>query len=270
MRRPAKGRAARRGEENGPYDLSTLSRAFDLLDAFRGENTELRASELAQHLALPKSTVFRYALALERRGYLERDPVSNRLRLGSAVRELAASAALQPDLRKLALPYARELLERSGETVNFGVPVNGWVEYVFVLESNHRVRMVPREGEREYMHCTALGKAILAYLPGRDVERIVQVRGLPALTAHTMRTLDALLRDLRGVRKRGFALDVEENEVGGLCVGAAILRDGVPLGALSISGPLSRFDLRRAKEAGVEARVFAKRVAEELQPSQVV
>jgi DNA-binding IclR family transcriptional regulator len=80
---------------------------------------------------------------------------------------------------------------------------------VFVLESNHRVRMVPREGEREYMHCTAWGKAILAYLPARDVERIVQVRGLPALTVHTMRTLDARLRDLRGVRKRGFALDVE-------------------------------------------------------------
>ena len=192
MKKPGRAAGGGASRSGRAYDLSTLNRAFDLLDAFRGENAALRSSELVERLALPKSTVFRYALALEHRGYLTRDPVSNRFQLGSAIRELAASATRRPDLRRLALPYARELLERFGETVNLGMPASGWVEYAFVLESNHRVRMVPREGEREYMHCTALGKAILAYLPGKEVSRIVEVRGMPALTNQTMRNCDAL------------------------------------------------------------------------------
>lgn len=144
------------------------------------------------------------------------------------------------------------------ETANVGILVDGWIEYVLIVESPHAIRLAAREREREFTHSTALGKAILAYLPEHEAERIVRVRGLASRTEHTITTWEQLREALAGVRARGFALDHLENTEQAVCVGAPIFGlDGAPVAAISLSGPAWRFGLETAELAGVRVRQTA-------------
>lgn len=235
------------------YTIRVLAKALDLLHVLAQSETDLPLAELSRELGLPKSSVFRYLATLEERGYVQRSSTTDGYRLGLKLFELGSRVAAQFNVREEALPQMRYLLETFRETVNLGILHDGEVIYLEILESTRAIRMAAQPGQRDLTHCTALGKAMLAYLPAPEVEAILARHGMPALTAQTVTTVDALTAELDRVRRVGYAEDVGENESGVRCVGAPVFNhQGAVVAALSVSGPASRLSTTEVEAIGKE------------------
>jgi len=233
------------------YLISAVEKALDILETLGQEAQGLSLAELASTVGFPKSSVFRYLVTLESRGYVERGREDTQCKLGTRIFELSSAVIAQHNVRELAMPYMRELRLKHGETTNLGVLSQGYVVYLEIVESMHSARMAARVGSRDYAHSTALGKAMLAYLPEEEAKGIVEAVGLPPRTTATITSWPALQEELARVRAQGYAVDNGENEVEPLarCVGAPIFgRHNLPIAALSISALGERISLPQLQE----------------------
>ncbi|MGC9670751.1 IclR family transcriptional regulator [Planosporangium sp. 12N6] len=195
-----------------------------------------RLSRIAQVTGLPISTVHRILQELVSQGWV-REGEERDYMLGPGLLRLAGRAADDSDLARAARPALRALGERSGYTVHFGVRQGDEAVYVDKLEGRGAYGMRSRIGAMLPLHCTAIGKAILAALPEEDVRLIAARTGLPRRMPRTLTATDALLANLATVRARGWALDDEENATRVRCVGAVVIdHRGEPIGAVSVSG----------------------------------
>jgi IclR family transcriptional regulator, KDG regulon repressor len=218
----------------------TLDRALRVLD-FVGEKPR-RIAEIADFLDVHHSTALRFLHTLRKHGFVQELP-DHRYRLGASMFRLGFQALEGVELRAIAHPYMEKLRDATGETVHLGSLEDGEVLYVDKVESEHRVRMVSRIGAVAGIHCTGVGKGILAFLPDDERLRLIEAHELQRFTDHTLTTLEALEADLAASRDRGYALDNEENEPGIHCVSAPIFSgSGVVAGAMSVTAPASRID----------------------------
>jgi len=134
------------------------------------------------------------------------------------------------------------------ETVNLGILDAGEVVVINTLESPQAVRMSSKIGNRRYLHSTAIGKVLLGGMPDKEVQRLLRLKGIPRITEETLTTKPAVLAEIHKVRAQGWALDNQENEIEGRCIGAPIFGPGDAIvAALSISGPVFRMDIERAQ-----------------------
>lgn len=224
-----------------PYQLQSLDRAVSVLELLGDSEGPLGLAEVCERMSLHKSTAHRALMVLERCGLIERTP-ENRFRLGLKLYELGSRAVEQIDLRARVHPWFRRLSAQVGETVHLGVLQRTAVVYLDKIEpSNRRTWLASRVGASNPVHCTAMGKAMLAFLPEQAASDIMARIRFTRLTPRTLCTPEALLRSLDRVRRRGYAIDDEEVEAGVRCVGAPILNEsGYPMAAVSVSGPTSR------------------------------
>jgi DNA-binding IclR family transcriptional regulator len=223
-----------------------LDRAMALIDTLAKERENLSLMELATRLELHKSTAHRLLMILERHRMVERDPRTGRYRLGLRLFELGALAIARFDIRDCARPHLDRVLFETEETVHLCVLDAGEVLYIDKLEPNRSVRMASKIGRLSPAHCSAVGKAMLAHLPEREVDEILRQHGLPRMTAKTIVTPGNLKAELKLIRERGYAIDNEEAEDGVRCVGAVLLGpNGRPLGAISVSAPSFRLTMER-------------------------
>ncbi|MDQ3809098.1 MAG: IclR family transcriptional regulator, partial [Chloroflexota bacterium] len=178
---------------------------------------------------------------LESRGYVAKDADTHRYRPGARLIGLSTALVAGLDLVSVARPVLEELKSDFGETVNLGVLADGQVLYLDMLESHQGLRTTARPGTRDPLHCTALGKAMLACLPPDEARRTLVASARHPRTPRTLTSLSALQRELSAISARGYAIDDEENEQGARCVGVAV-RDATcrPTAALSVSGPVGR------------------------------
>lgn len=220
------------------YIVKPIRKALQLLDVLAGESRPLTLSELAKRTALPKTTAFRYLYTLRASGMVIGAEDSEAYAISPRLASIARPAAAIETLKQLAMPEMQRLQARFNETVNLGIADGNDVVYVAMVGTTRSLRMEATMGARDPIHSTSLGKAMLALRP--PAERLA---GLPSrLARRTPRTLTgraALALDLEQVAGRGFALDLEENELGAHCVAAAI-PGSQPPAALSISGPAQR------------------------------
>ena len=208
---------------------------------------------------MPKATVYRILSTLETRGYLDRD-VGGGYRLSEKLFSLQQTVSPAQKLVRIAPPIMEELADQCRETVNLGMLDGGEVVVIATAESPQSVRMTSKVGNRRCIHTTAIGKALLATLPEASVDRIIGLKGLPQLTPSTITNRKDLATELRRIRKQGFAIDNQENEVEGRCVGMKIEGIGDPAFALSISGPVFRMDLRRLRALAPDLRRSCDRI----------
>ena len=228
-------------EHGDPYQLQGLDRVVAILDLLGASDNSLSLAEICQRMGLHKSTAHRALMALERTGMIERAPAS-RYRLGLKLYDMGSRAVEQIDLRSRVHPHLRKLALRVGEIVHLGVLHKTRVVYIDKVEPiNRRVCISSRTGTSNPVYSTSLGKAILAYLPPDEVAKTVAKIQFNGFTAKTLTSPDELLEALERVRRRGYAVDDEEMEIGTRCVGAAILdATGRPIAAVSISGSATR------------------------------
>jgi IclR family acetate operon transcriptional repressor len=226
--------------------VQTISRAFELLDLIADHGAPVTISELSARSGLPLPTVHRLLKALVSLGHVRQTP-SRRYALGPRLIRLGESAS--QSLGATAQPFLAQLVEITGETANLAIREGDVVVYVAQVPSRHSMRMFTEIGRRVLPHCTGVGKALLAQLPNSSVKEIVQRNGMPAMTEHTMTSLDDLMDDLERIRDRGWAEDNGEQEIGVRCIAASVLGTGIQA-AISVSGPETRLTPQAIESAG--------------------
>src|SRR5918996_1002539 len=154
--------------------LSSVANSIRLLTSFSGGGNELGITTLATRLRLAKSTVHRLATTLTSAGFLEQNADTGKYRLGVALFELGALVRRRMDVANEARPKLRELLEKTGETVQLGIVDHYSVLYVYEMESPRAIRMAAAVGGRAPLHCTAVGKVLLAFQPADYVKDVIE------------------------------------------------------------------------------------------------
>ena len=233
------------------YSLRAVDRVCDILDILANSPADVSLSEVAEGTGLPKSSAFRYLVALEARRYIERNAATGSYRLGLAFRP--QNTRLVERLTALARPALEALRDQLQETTNLGVLDGAFVVHNAVAESPHMMRLAAREGERGYVHSTALGKAICATLPEDRVRSILAASGMPRYTDATITDADSYVAELHHVRSAGYGLDDAENQPSGRCVAVTIEGLELPAG-VSVSAPADRFSPERIQEIVTKLR----------------
>jgi DNA-binding IclR family transcriptional regulator len=229
---------------DGPYQLHSLDRAVSVLEVLGQSDTALSLAEICQRMNLHKSTAHRSLMVLERSALIERTQ-ENRFRLGLKLYELGNRAVEQIDLRARVQPFFRRLSSQVGETVHLSVLQKTSVVYLDKVEPNRRVCMSSKIGTSNPVYCTSMGKAMLAFQPEDAIEQIIAKIRFVRYTHKTIGSREALLKALERVRRRGYAIDDEEIEVGVRCIGAPIFNEHHrAIAAVSVSGPASRITVQ--------------------------
>ena len=230
-------------EANLKYLSQSIQRAIDILLAFTDEEPEWGITELSDALNIPKSAVHRVLVNLETRGLLERDDLAEKYRLGLVAFEVGTRAGRRMDLQQVTRPLLEELASQTGETACLAILSAGEVLMLDTIESSRALRVSSVSGQHRPVHCSSVGKALIAWLPEYVVAQLAEERGLTGCTPNTITDLERLYQELAAVREQGYALDLEEFEEDLCCAGAPI-RDsvGAVVAAISVSGPKSRFD----------------------------
>jgi len=227
--------------------ILVLHKTLDILETIREARAGLGLADLARALSLPKPTAYRIASTLEARGYLARNQAGH-YQMTRKFFELERQESDEQLLSKVAQPAMERLVESCRETVNLGILDAGEVVVISTIESPQSIRMSSKIGNRRYLHSTALGKVLLSWLSDKEVLRLIRLKKLPRLTPNTLVTKQAVMAEILRVREQGYAMDDEENEPGGRCIGAPIVGPGGRVvGALSISSPIFRMDMARAR-----------------------
>ena len=224
------------------YYIEVLGKALHILDVFvEAQKPRLTLQELSNASQLNKNTVFRVLHTLTEHAYLVKRALH--YELGPKLLDLSNGSMRRRDLVAVCGPFLDSLRGEFSETVNLGVLEGGQIRYVDVRESPHRFRLAERVGGSDFLHCTALGKAWLAYLPFEEARRLLNEQGLTRLTERTIVTISRMKTELAQIRKQGYAVDAEESMPGAYCVGAPVLdAGGAPVAAVSISGLTTRFN----------------------------
>ncbi|RSK27205.1 IclR family transcriptional regulator [Bacillus sp. HMF5848] len=229
--------------------VKSVSRALDIVDLLSMKKNGLGVTEIANQMDINKSSVHRILATLVKYGYVEQDIDTGRYKLGYKFLEINSKLLDSIDLRTEAHPFLEQLEKETNEVIHLVVYDNGEVVYIEKLDGNETLRMHSKVGKRAPMHCTAVGKAILSHIPINEVLNILQKKGLPDHTDHTMTNLDEFLNHLVNVKEQGYALDMEENEYGIRCVAVPIFdHSSKVIAAVSISGPTLRMTDDRLQE----------------------
>jgi DNA-binding IclR family transcriptional regulator len=220
---------------------------------------------LARASGLREPTAMRYLATLARTGMAERDATTGRYRLGLRVLVLGERALGDADPRPIVRPYMEQLQRTYGETVNLAAFRDDRIVLIEVLEGIRSIKKGARVGEEDLLHSTALGKAILAQLPRERAIELLESRGLPRQTEHTITSVEAMQRDFEAIERRGYAIDDEESEIGLRCVGVAILTHrGSPAYGLSISAPATSLSREQIPKLGAVLDTIGVKVSRRL------
>ena len=222
--------------------IKVLDRQFALLDLFLSDHTSWGLAELTRASGLPKSTVHRLVSVLCDHELLWQDPQDERYRLGALAVRVGQHAVAQRDLRRIAWPILNELAADIGETVILATlnAARDQAVYVEQIESRQGVRLVPQIGVQLPLHAGGTAKAILAYLDEGEIDRVL-TPPLLQLARGTKTDTDALRIELKEIRRRGYALSIEETYDGAAGMAVPIFdHDGRILASLGVAGPVAR------------------------------
>ena len=202
--------------------VHSVQRALQLLELLAEENGELSLTELAGRLGWPKSTVHGILATLRDYRFVDQSAQNGRYRLGIRLFEFGHKVARSWDIREIALPVIKKLNTKFGELVHLATEDDGEVFYIEKIDSTHILRIVSEIGARLPMHCSALGKAMLAFRAPAEVKRILGKRGMPVMTENTITDPVKMEAELTRIRKQGYAIDNQEIMEGLRCVAAPI------------------------------------------------
>jgi DNA-binding IclR family transcriptional regulator len=226
--------------------IQSVERAIAILRCFE-ERDELGLTEISEMTGLNKSTAFGLINTLRKEKFLKSDEKSGRLTLGVGLFRLSVNVKL--DLKNICSPYINELLQTTKETVNLVIRDEDNVIYIEKKESPYSMRISTRIGQQLPLYCTAVGKAILAFLRDDEIQEYIGRVRLKPFTSKTLTSRKELQKQLLQLRTEGYAYDIEELETGVICVAVPILsREKTPVGGLSVSGPASRMTPEKRDE----------------------
>ncbi|HBA64030.1 MAG TPA: IclR family transcriptional regulator [Lachnospiraceae bacterium] len=237
--------------EGTEIKIKSLQKALQVLECFV-EKQPLGVTEISEKMGLYKSNVHNILSTFKAMDYLEQDPDSGKFRLGTAVFTLSRALRENLDISRIAVPFMRRIAEEAGEVVYLSIPRGEEVVYLeAVYPEAQKLSGSIVTGERARMHCTSVGKAILAGMSRAERDELLK-EPLEAFTENTITDRGELEKELKLTAERQYGLDDMELMFGIKCVGVALCNhEGKPEGGLSISAP----SLRMSEE---KIRVFAE------------
>jgi DNA-binding IclR family transcriptional regulator len=221
--------------------IQSLARADAILQAVMTHAGPISLAALSEALQLNKTTVFNLAESLVVLGFLERSLQPRGYRLGLRCLELGRHVTKTLPILEISRPLLRELCQTTRETVNLAVPYLNEAIILEALQSQQAVRATAYAGARSHYHSSSCGKAMLAWFGEEQRRWIYESVGMPRMTEHTLCEAQALEAELEDVRRVGYALDRQENEIGAYCVGMPVFGPfNEVVGAISVSGVMER------------------------------
>ncbi|GAH29277.1 unnamed protein product [marine sediment metagenome] len=245
--------------------IQSIDRALQVLELFSLEKPEWGITEISKALNIYKSNVHNVLTTLAEKGFVVKDSNTNKYKLGIKFFELGSIVIKNMDLRKIAHPYIEELSKEFNETVHLGVLDKGRVVSIEGEESDKSLCSHIEIGKRTPLHCTAIGKAIMAYLSENEINLIIREKGLEKFTENTITTKKELENEFKKIREQGFAVDNMEHEEGVRCVSGPI-RDytGKVIASMSISGPAFRINENDIPIIAKKVKEYCDCISEEM------
>jgi DNA-binding IclR family transcriptional regulator len=226
--------------------IESVAKALRILLLFKFNKSEWGVTEIVRELGMQKSTVYRLLATMQELGFVRKSNDGSAYRLGLSLFELGSVVANSFDFRDTAVVYMRKLAEQCGETVHLGVLNDREVMSIEAVETQSSLKPTIMIGGRAPLYCTGIGKALLAFLPADEREQIIKGIHFQKFTKQTIVDCKRLEEELELTRKRGYAIDKMEHEIGITCAAAPIFDfSGAVIGSLSISGPSVRLTPER-------------------------
>lgn len=221
--------------------IQSVERAIDILELFLDSEPELSVKEISEKLNLSKSTVHGLIKTLEHRGYLQQNPDDLKYRMGIKIFALGSFIENNLDITRISQPIIKSLVEELKETVHLVVRQQDELFYVAKIEGPHTLRIYSHVGKSAPIHCTGVGKAILAYQDEKEIDRILSSANLESFTEYTITDKEKIKEQLEFIRNNGYSIDDEEIEIGLKCVAAPIFdHKGNAIASLSCASPKMR------------------------------
>jgi len=243
--------------------IKSLVKTLRLLKLFSSQRNLWTAEDMASALGYHKSSVQRILTTLEKEGFLSKvTPRRSEYRLGPDILFLGNVAEMNLDLRSVARPVMVELVHRTRETCYLCVADRHQCLYVEKVECSQPVRIINAVGQRNPMHCTGVGKALLSGMDAEEIDQVIAARGLKVYTPNTITRPKRLMQELEAVRRAGVAFDNEELDLGIKCVAAPIKNtSGRVVASLSLSGPAQRFTPAAVQRLAEEVQAGAGEIS---------
>lgn len=240
--------------------IQALDRGLSLLRTL-GKEGGTTLTDLALRVGMPPSSAHRVLATLQKHGFVAFDEPTQQWSIGLEAYRVGSAYLDRNSLVESARKMMRSLMEETGETANLAIADDGDVVFVNQIETHNPIRAYFHPGTRGHMHASGIGKALLADLSRRELEMILQKKGLPEFTSNTLSSPEALFSDLEETTRRGWSLDDEERYSGMRCVAATIYNEfGEAIAGISVSGPTVRFPDKVISEYGPKV----KRAADEV------
>jgi DNA-binding IclR family transcriptional regulator len=255
----------RRGEST--YHTRAVSRALQILSCFSVKDFELSVGDLHDKLGVHKSTLVRLLQSLAEEGFIEQNPLTDKYRLGIKTFEIGSMChrTRLVNIGALARPVMQQVTAHFGLSTNLAIRDRQEIVYVETVEPNNTpLRLAYSAGDRFGIHHTALGKAMIAFLPSAELEVVLDGLELKALTPRTITTPEQLIQELWEVKERGYAVDDEESLPGLRCVAAPIWDNSGVVASLSASGSTLIVTQQRVDEIGARVIAAARSISAQL------
>jgi len=251
-------------KSEGRKMLSSVHNAIRILQTFSKTETELGITELSIRLGLAKSTVFRLMKTLNESNLVEKNQETQKYQLGIAAFELGFTVYHSMELRRVSVTILEKLAKSINRVVRLGVYDNGGVVYLVKRSPDGDNGTKSKIGDRIPTHCTAIGKMLLAHQNDKEVERVIE-DGLTQYTEKTIVSANELRENLNEIRKKDFALTMEELRNGISSVAVPVKNDlGKVVGAISITGSRSFFYLNQIEQYVRELRHCSSLITERM------
>lgn len=233
--------------------IPMVDRAINIVELLFERGESVGVSEIAGALNLPKANVYRILLTMQQRGYIEKEPKTDKYSLGYSFIKIGEYVKKNVDIRKTAAPYMEKLAKETGETA-----------YLCKLHNNEALIVETMDGEASALYsmveaavplyCSALGRALMADFDEEEIDAYIAEKGMVKRTISTITTKKELMQAIKRLKETGVCIEVEEYEYGMMCI-AGTLRNaaGEVIGSMSVSGPTSR--IRHKGEAFVIEKV---------------
>jgi IclR family acetate operon transcriptional repressor len=255
-----RGRPRTKTVSDSGVKVQALDRGALLLKTLALHNA-ISLSDLAEQVGLPASSAHRLLMTLQQHDFVDFDENTQLWHVGIEAYRVGSAYLNRTNFIEAARKPMRKLMANTGETANLAVIDNTDLVFVAQAESNHPVRAFFNAGTRALMHASGIGKALLAQMPKRELEALIQSTGLPEYTMNTLINKASLYEDLELTLKRGYSFDQEERYEGMSCVGAAICSaKGELVGGISVSGPSVRFSPSQVAVIGLQVKAAADQV----------
>jgi len=249
-------------------NMNSVERAFAILEFLNSSRRGWNISEMSRKLGLPKSSTHVLFSTLDKLGYITEFQSSRRYQLSPKLYGLGRRALETTPLPMIALPHLHWLVQQTNLTAHVGILEKKQVVFVQKVDGPGIIKFDTYVGKCSQLHCTGLGKSLVAFRPEEEIKLLLDKYTFSRFTKQTISSLNAFMTECDRIRRAGYSMDDEEEELGIRCVAVPVLSDGIAVAAVSVTGTTGQMPLDAIPNIVSKATYAAGKIAWQLQPAR--